>query len=111
MNRHQRRAVGAAAGRGSRDIASVGREAVRRLVTTPGPGLRAPVPESVVLAGGPMDGWVVKPTAKALDPGWHAEYSEAMRRLGKVPLPAGRYGAPVTGAAGVRTSTWQELAG
>jgi hypothetical protein len=40
--------------------------------------LRHPVPGSVVLRGGPMDGWIVKPGAPALEPDWRAKYLEAI---------------------------------
>lgn len=33
--------------------------------------LKHPVPDSVTLLGGPMDGWVVKPDAPALLPDWY----------------------------------------
>lgn len=39
--------------------------------------LAHPVPGSVTLRGGPMDGWVVKPDAPALAPDWRARFIEA----------------------------------
>ena len=39
------------------------------------PGLKHPVPDSIVLAGGPMDGWVVAPEAPALHPDWHTTWN------------------------------------
>lgn len=47
---------------------------VKRMVTG-GPGLKHPVPGSVVLHGGPMDGWIVKPTADALRPDWYTTWN------------------------------------
>lgn len=47
MNRKQRRALRASLGK-----------------------LAHPIPDSVTLAGGPMDGWVVKPGAPALRDDW-----------------------------------------
>lgn len=41
------------------------------------PGLLHPVPDSVVLHGGPMASWIVKPNAPALEPDWRAKYLEA----------------------------------
>lgn len=38
--------------------------------------LKHPVPESVTLKGGPMDGWIVTPDAPALAPDWRADYIE-----------------------------------
>lgn len=38
--------------------------------------LKYPVPGSVTLHGGPMDGWIVKPDAPALEPDWRAKYIE-----------------------------------
>lgn len=38
--------------------------------------LKHPVPDSVTLHGGPMDGWVVKPDAPALEADWRAKYIE-----------------------------------
>ena len=55
MNRAQRRGVK--------------REAHRHLGN-----LAHPIPGSVALTGGPMHGWVVKPDAPALRPGWHATW-------------------------------------
>ena len=48
---------------------------VKRMVK--GGGLAHPVPGSVVLRGGPMDGWITKPDAPALQPDWRAKYLEA----------------------------------
>lgn len=45
-----------------------------------GPGLAHPVPDSVALSGGPMDGWIVKPDAPALDPDWRAKWIEESAR-------------------------------
>lgn len=36
--------------------------------------LEHPVPESVTLLRGPMDGWVVKPDAPALRPDWYTTW-------------------------------------
>lgn len=44
------------------------------------PGLSHPVPDSVVLSGGPMDGWIVKPDAPALEPDWRAKWIEETAR-------------------------------
>lgn len=46
---------------------------VQRMVK--GGGLQHPVPDSVVLHGGPMDGWVVKPEADALRPDWYTTWN------------------------------------
>jgi len=43
---------------------------VQRMVKG-GSALKHPVPDSVILHGGPMDGWVVKPGSPALHPDWH----------------------------------------
>lgn len=42
-------------------------------------GLEHPVPTSFRLEGGPMDGWVVKPTAPALRPDWHTTWPDSVR--------------------------------
>jgi hypothetical protein len=56
------------------------KDTVKRMVRTGG-GLKHPVPDSVVLHGGPMDGWIVKPDAPALEADWRARYiEEAARR-------------------------------
>lgn len=53
----------------------------RRLMQTvkrslkPG-SLKHPVPDSVTLVGGPMNGWIVTPDAPALDADWRAKYIE-----------------------------------
>lgn len=39
------------------------------------PALAASRPRSIVLRGGPMDGWVVKPKAPALHPDWHTTWN------------------------------------
>jgi len=39
------------------------------------PDLKHPVPNSVVLSGGPMDGWIVKPEADALRPDWYTTWN------------------------------------
>lgn len=39
------------------------------------PDLKHPVPRSVVLSGGPMDGWIVKPDAPALQADWHETWN------------------------------------
>lgn len=36
--------------------------------------LEHPIPDSVTLKGGPMDGWIVKPGAPALQPDWRRQY-------------------------------------
>lgn len=43
-----------------------------------GDGVKHPVPDSVVLRGGPMDGWIVKPNAPALRADWHETWPEAV---------------------------------
>jgi len=40
-----------------------------------GGDLKHPVPDSVVLRGGPMDGWIVKPEADALRPDWYTTWN------------------------------------
>lgn len=82
MNRHQRRTL---------------KTAVRRQVGT----LAHPVPESVTLAGGPMDGWVVKPDAPALRPDW---FSTMPPHLARRHVP-GRYADPRL-VGSVRVSAW-----
>jgi hypothetical protein len=52
---------------------------VKHMVKT-GSGLKYPVPDSVVLQGGPMDGWIVRPDAPALEPDWRARYIEEQAR-------------------------------
>lgn len=37
--------------------------------------LNHPVPDSVTLRGGPMDGWIVKPDAPALEPDWYTTWT------------------------------------
>lgn len=37
-------------------------------------------PDAVTLRGGPMDGWVVKPDAPALQPSWREEYLLSVAR-------------------------------
>lgn len=44
--------------------------ALKRVAAARPGSLEHPAPASVTLSGGPMDGWVVKPDAPALDPGW-----------------------------------------
>ena len=39
--------------------------------------LAHPIPGSVVLRGGPMDGWIVKPDAPALEADWREHWLEA----------------------------------
>jgi hypothetical protein len=48
------------------------RTAAKALATSMANGqpLQHPLPESVTLSGGPMNGWVVKPGAPALRPDW-----------------------------------------
>lgn len=53
-----------------RRLKRVAAKAVRRaLAAVPG-SLEHPAPASVALAGGPMNGWVVKPDAPVLQPTW-----------------------------------------
>lgn len=42
--------------------------------------LAHPVPGSVTLRGGPMDGWIVKPDAPALQSDWREKYLEEKAR-------------------------------
>lgn len=53
----------------SRRLKRVAAKALKNAATGK-PGISHPVPESVTLAGGPMDGWIVKPDAPALQPDW-----------------------------------------
>jgi hypothetical protein len=43
--------------------------------------LKHPVPDAVVLHGGPMDGWVVKPDAPVLSPDWAAAFRPMAERF------------------------------
>lgn len=66
------------------------------------PGLTHPVPDSVVLDGGPMAGWIVRPEAPALRPDWHTTWS-----VNVAPVLAGwQPGRYVLGADGKRAA-WQ----
>lgn len=67
--------------------------------------LRHPVPASVSLRGGPMDGWVVKPGAPALRPDWYRTWPS---RIAAAFAP-GRYAALAAGADGVTRAVWQAL--
>jgi hypothetical protein len=73
---------------------------VKHMVKT-GSGLDHPVPDSVVLNGGPMDGWIVKPEADALRPDWHTTWNTniAPSLVNWVP---GRY----VRAADGKSATW-----
>jgi hypothetical protein len=65
--------------------------------------LAHPVPASVALVGGPMDGWVVKPDAPSLRPDWHTSWPASLAtRFGP-----GHY-APPAAIAGVLTSSWTD---
>lgn len=44
-----------------------------------GKRLAAPVPDSVVLRGGPMNNWIVKPDAPALQPDWYQSWPESVK--------------------------------
>lgn len=59
-------------------------------------------PASVALAGGPMDGWVVKPDAPALRPNWHTTWPPTVAAR----FSPGVYPEPVL-VAGVLTSRWR----
>lgn len=75
----------------------------RRLKTDAKAGaLRHPTPDSVVLAGGPMDGWVVKPGAPALRPDWYRTWPPTVAAR----HAPGRYAPPVRDGLTQR-STWQ----
>ena len=60
------------------------------------------VPASVVLAGGPMDGWVVTPDAAALRPDWWRTWPRTIAARFK----PGRYGPPAPDGRLIRSS-WQ----
>lgn len=60
-----------------------------------------PTPDSIVLRGGPMDGWVVKPDAPALQRDWWHTWPLSIRAR----FAPGRYAPPVA-AGGSRTSAW-----
>lgn len=54
--------------------------------------LAHPVPASVALHGGPMDGWIVKPDAPALRPDWYTTWPpsvEATHKPGRYELREG----------------------
>jgi hypothetical protein len=69
--------------------------------------LAHPVPASVALEGGPMDGYVVKPDAPALRPDWFRTWPPTVAAR----FAPGAYAPAVADARGVRRSTWQEGAG
>lgn len=78
----------------------------RRLQTEVKTGtLKHPAPDSVVLAGGPMDGWVVKPDAPALRPDWHRTWPPTIAAR----HAPGHYAAPVRDGR-IQRSTWQASA-
>lgn len=93
MNRHQRRAVAASLRSASSTVPR-------------GSGMHG-----VILAGGPMDGWVVAPDAPALRPDWHTTLPPRPRsflsRMAGRPAStmAGRY-VLEPGSAPAR-ATWQ----
>jgi len=73
---------------------------VQRMVKG-GSALKHPVPDSVVLRGGPMDGWIVKPDAAALHADWHETWD-----VNVAPSLAGwQPGRYVLGASG-KTAWW-----
>lgn len=53
-----------------RRVKRVAAKALRRAIRAGGDGVEHPVPASVTLSGGPMNGWVVKPDAPALQRDW-----------------------------------------
>ncbi len=67
--------------------------------------LKHPIPASVALEGGPMDGWVVKPDAPALQPAWYRTWPPTVAERHE----PGRYGTPVVDARGVQRAVWQAL--
>jgi hypothetical protein len=85
MNRAQRRSLKAT---------------VKRMVKS-GPGLQHPVPDSVVLRGGPMDGWIVKPDAPALRADWHETWN-----VNVAPSLAGWLPGRYVRAADGKTAAW-----
>ena len=63
------------------------RRALERRLRSATRNLAHPVPDSVSLLGGPMDGWVVKPDAPALRPDWAASWPPSVARRSR----PGRY--------------------
>lgn len=64
--------------------------------------LRHKAPDSVTLQGGPMDGWVVTPTAPALEPTWYSTLPAHLLARWR----PGRY-RPVEGSS-PRVARWHE---
>lgn len=82
----------------------------RALVKRIGSALRrgGHAPDAVLLEGGPMDGWIVKPDAACLQPDWATAY----RPLGNLGIPpsvaeAARTGGRYVLTADRRTARWE----
>lgn len=77
------------------------RRALERQLAGAASSLTHAVPASVALAGGPMDGWVVKPNAPVLRADWHTTWPASIAATNR----PGRYDTPAV-VDGVTRASW-----
>jgi hypothetical protein len=77
------------------------RRALERRLASEANEFAHPVPASIVLEGGPMDGWVVKADAPALAPDWYTTWPPSIAARNE----PGRYLEPRP-VGGLIRATW-----